>query len=310
MKFASRFNSFMHGEQKTFEKVIIDMAGISELHAVDLNYPEHFNGNNVQNMKEIMKKNGIMLNGIATRFRDEYINGELGNPDDSISDKALTLCFESIDVCREMGGKVVTIWLGYDGYDYSFQLDYLKAWKKVIQAFKKICDYAHDIQISIEYKPFQPRVHSLISSLGDTMTMLHEIDRPNLGVTLDFCHMLMKGENPAFAVSLLADKNKLFGIHLNDGNHLNDDGLMVGMTNFIQTLEFMYYLKKEKYEGVIYFDTFPIRENEVKECEANIQMVKQLDKMIDRVGLDRIEKVIDQNDALEVQKLMLAFLNP
>ena len=34
--------------------------------------------------------------------------------------------------------------------------------------------------------------------MGVTGMMLNDIDRDNIGVTLDYCHMLMKHENPAF----------------------------------------------------------------------------------------------------------------
>ena len=47
--------------------------------------------------------------------------------------------------------------------------------------------------------------------------MVNEINRENIGITLDYCHMLMKHENPAYWASILASRGKLFGVHLNDG---------------------------------------------------------------------------------------------
>ena len=308
MNYAARINSFMHKYQKSVQLVFDELANIEGITSVDLNYPEHFAGNNIQEIKNGLEKNGLTLNGIAVRFRDDFINGELGNADPVIAAKALQLCYESIDACRALGGEVVTVWLGFDGYDYCFQVDYAKTWQQVVDAFQKICDYGHDLKISIEYKPFQPRVHSLISSIGDTLAMIREINRPNIGGTLDFCHMLMKAENPAFGLSMLAARNKLFGVHLNDGNHLNDDGLMTGMMNLNQTIEFIYYLKKSGYEGAVYFDTFPVREDPSGELRANISMFDIISRMVDRVGQEKIQKVIDSNNALEAQKLMLDFL--
>lgn len=308
MNYATRINSIKQQNKQTIQQIIQQLGNIEGITSVDLNYPEHI-GNDIQSVKAELEKAGLSLNGIALRFRDEFVNGELGNVDQAISDKALQLCYEAIDACRTLGGKVVTVWLGFDGFDYSFQMDYAKTWAQVVSAFQKICDYGHDLQISIEYKPFQPRVFTLISSIGDTLTMIHDVDRPNIGGTLDFCHMLMKAENPAYGVSMLASRSKLFGVHLNDGNHLNDDGLMVGMMNFIQTVEFIYYVKKFKYDGVIYFDTFPVREEAIREAKANIKMVDTISRMIDRVGLAKIQSVIDQNDVLAVQELTLEFLN-
>ena len=35
----------------------------------------------------------------------------------------------------------------------------------------------------------------MIDGIGLTLQMIDEVDRPNIGVTLDFCHMLMKRED-------------------------------------------------------------------------------------------------------------------
>ncbi|MCY9669531.1 sugar phosphate isomerase/epimerase [Paenibacillus alginolyticus] len=305
MKFATRLNSF---KNKSIVETIDQIASVQGLTHVDLNYPEHFQNNSVEEIKDALKRNNIKLNGIAPRFRSQFINGELGNSDPVIARKAIDLCKESIDICRELGGSNITIWLGYDGFDYAFQLNYAKVWKQVVKAIQEICEYGHDIQVSIEYKPFQPRAYSLISSYGDTLLMINDAKCSNLGATLDFCHMLMKAENPSFGLSLVAEKNKLFGVHLNDGNKLNDDGLIVGSVNFAQSLEFIYYIKKYSYDAVVYFDTFPEREDPLAELKTNIAMYTKLNDLVDGIGMDKIQSIIDQNNAIAAQEIMLGCL--
>ncbi|KIL37490.1 AP endonuclease [Cohnella kolymensis] len=305
MKFATRLNSFPN---RSIVETIDQIAAVSGLTHVDLNYPEHFQTNSVQEIKEALERNNIKLNAIAPRFRNEFINGELGNSNPDVARKAIELCKESIDICRELGGEHIIVWMGYEGFDYSFQINYAKVWKQVAQAFEEICRYGSDLKVSIEYKPFQPRAYSFISSYADTLLMVGDVGAVNLGVTLDFCHMLMKAENPAYGLCLVAERNKLYGVHLNDGNKLNDDGLIVGSVNFIQSLEFIYYLKKYSYQGVVYFDTFPIREQPLEELKANIVMFNKLDQLIDQIGMDRIQSIIDRNDAVAAQEIMLACL--
>ena len=48
-----------------------------------------------------------------------------------------------------------------------------------------------EIKISIEYKPYEERNFAMIDSTGMTLYLLEEINRKNVGCTLDFCHMLM-----------------------------------------------------------------------------------------------------------------------
>jgi len=44
----------------------------------------------------------------------------------------------------------------------------------------------------------------------------------------------------------------------------------------VQTLEAFFYLVRDGYAGTFYFDTDPVRENPVRECEINIARTKQL----------------------------------
>lgn len=307
MKLAARINSYLRNKDHDLSSLFKEFHNAG-LNYVDLNYPEHTKDHSVEEMKKMLDENGLTLNGTAVRFRSDFINGELGNADPQIAAKALQLCKDAVDYARALGGKVMTIWLGYDGFDYSFQINYRKVWDQLVNAYREICDYAPDMKISIEYKPFQPRGYSFIDSMGQTGMMIQDVNRENLGVTLDYCHMLMKHENPAFAADIFGSQGKLYGIHLNDGYGLNDDGLMIGTSTPFKTLEFLYYLKKHNYDGVIYFDTFPVIENAEKESERNIEMLSYFNELIDRKGLDEIQKVIDKNDATEASRLMLSFM--
>lgn len=305
MNFATRLNSFPNS---SIVDTIDQIAVVSGLTHVDLNYPEHFQSNSIEEIKAALHRNNLKLNAINPRFRAQFVNGELGNSDPEIARQAIELCKQSIDVCRELDGEHVIIWLGYEGFDYSFQINYSHVWRQVAQAFKEICKYGSDLKISIEYKPFQPRAYSFISSYSDTLLMVEDVGSANLGVTLDFCHMLMKAENPSYGLSMVAERGKLHGIHLNDGNKLNDDGLIVGSVNFIQTLEFIFYLRKYNYQGVIYFDTFPVREQPMEELKANIAIFNRLDQMLERIGIDYIQSIINRNDAVAAQNILIACL--
>ncbi|MGT2923833.1 sugar phosphate isomerase/epimerase family protein [Streptococcus caviae] len=306
MKLATRINSFLPVNNNDIKEVFKRFKELG-LGYVDLNYPEHVKGYEAKEMKTLLADNNLALNGVALRFREQFINGELGNADPQVAQEALQLCKDAADYCRQAGGKVVTIWLGFDGFDYSFQINYQKVWQQLTAAYQTIADYAPDLQISIEYKPFQPRAYAFIDSMGVTGMMLNDVNRENVGVTLDYCHMLMKHENPAFAADIFGNRKKLYGIHLNDGYGLNDDGLMVGTSTPFKTLELLYYLKKHNFDGVIYFDTFPVIEDASKECEQNIKMIEHFERLIDKMGLEYIQSVIDKNDAVAASQLMLEF---
>lgn len=303
MKLATRINSYFRSGDRNLDRVFAQFEEVGLTH-VDLNYPEHVGAMPAEQMKQLLDAHGLKLNGTALRFRSDFINGELGNADPVVADKALQLCREACDYCRATGGDTVTIWLGFDGFDYSFQIDYTRVWNQLVGAYRAVCDYAPDLKISIEYKPFEERSYAFIDSMGITGMMLAEVDRPNLGVTLDYCHMLMKHENPAMACDIFGGRGKLFGVHLNDGYGVMDDGLMIGTASPMKTLEFIYYLKKHGYNNAIYFDTFPTIEDAEEECAQNIAMIHMLDRAIETVGLDEVQRVIDANSGIEAAALM------
>lgn len=308
MKTATRINSFLPKFDNDLGQVFKEFKRIGLSH-VDLNYPEHTINFTTDKMNSLLAEHNLEANGVALRFRDEFINGELGNSDIKISNKAVKLCKEAADYCRAINGKVVTIWLGFDGFDYSFQINYEKVWEQIKNCFIEVADYAPDLKISIEYKPFQPRAYAFVDSLGIAISMMSEVNRDNLGITLDYCHMLMKHENPAYGASILGSRQKLFGVHLNDGYGLNDDGLMIGTSTLVKTFEFLYYVKLHNYEHAIYFDTFPVIEDPVQECESNLRMIKKIDQKIDQIGMDKIADIINKNSGVKVSELVLEILS-
>lgn len=305
MNFAGRMNSFIFKGKDVFDAIDAykKMKGITHL---EFNYPEHIEGYDLNKIKAAM--GDLKVNGLAMRFRDLFTNGEFTNPDESIRRKAIQMTKDAADVCRELGGSVITVWLAFDGYDYPFQADYELKWNQILDAFREIADYAPDMKFSIEYKPFEPRNYSLIDSVGTTMLMIEEIDRQNVGATLDFCHMVMKHDGPAFGLSLAARKKKLFGLHMNDGYSQMDSGMIFGSVNLAHAMEFVYYLKKYNYDGVVFFDTFPVREEAQAETQANIDAFRKISEAVDRVGVDRIDEIVSEQNGISAQSLVLSML--
>ncbi|MBC8585180.1 sugar phosphate isomerase/epimerase family protein [Youxingia wuxianensis] len=308
MKFAGRMNSFIHkGDVDIFQTIekYRNMKGITHL---EFNYPEHIAPNDMQKLIDCI--GDMKVNGVATRFKNHFVAGEFTNPNQDICRDAVQLCKDAVDACVQLHGEVLTVWLGFDGFDYAFQIDYEEKWNATIKAYQEVADYANEkgIKVSIEYKPFEPRAFSMIDGIGLTLLALQEINRPNVGVTLDFCHMLMKNESPAYSLALAARNGKLFGLHMNDGYRVMDSGLIFGSVNTPQALEFVYYLKKYNYDGVVFFDSFPFREDAQKEIEMNIEMFNRLSQTVDKIGMDKIAEVVAKQDGVASQGLILEML--
>ena len=165
--------------------------------------------------------------------------------------------------------------------------------------------------VSIEYKPNEPRAYSLLSNLGTTLLAIKDINLKNIGVTIDFAHILYSNEQPALVAALIDKHSQILGLHLNDGYGKRDDGLMVGSVHQLATIELLYHITKSKYQGPIYFDTFPDTTNmdPIKECELNISTVKQQLKLVDKlIQNNELSTAIQNQDSITSNRIFNSFL--
>lgn len=317
LRFATRLNSFASNPASEWpdmkgKPTVLQMAAraakVVGLTDLDLNYPDHV-GEKPSEQKRKLEDMGLAINGFAMRY---YTNpafklGAFTHPDESVRREAIDLTKAGIDAAREAGSNLMTIWLGQDGFDYAFQADYDRIWQHEIDGIREVCEHDADCQISIEYKPNEPRSYSLMPDCATTLLAIKEAGCANLGVTLDFAHVLYADEQPAFAAAMIARHSRLLGVHLNDGYAKRDDGLMVGAVHSIQTVELLRQIRRDGYEGAIYFDTFPDMTglDPVHECEVNIQTVKRMLKVVDRLeGDNRLGSAIERQDAVTAQSII------
>ncbi len=280
--FSTRLNSFALGKGRKHPEVAVDTVELIEiaatvkgLNALEINYPEHFLTHSVEEISTALKKASLEVKGIQLRWpAPKFANGGFSNQDAVLRDAAIEMVAEAIKLAKALKTDHVLLWPAHDGYEYPLQMNYIDGWRWFKEALQKLADIDPDIRISIEYKPAEPRGRTLLNTTGTVMKMIADVARQNVGVTLDFGHLLMARENPAQSAAMCLADEKLFGLQLNDSHGMADDGLLVGSIHATETLELTYYLAKYGYAGTYYFDTDPVRENPVRECEMNIERMR------------------------------------
>lgn len=292
-RFATRINSFASGAalywpdntgKPGLAQMVERAASVAGLSELDLNYPDHVT-DAPEATGAMVRDCGLAVSGLAMRYYSNpaYKRGAFTNPDASVRREAIDLTKRGIDAARAMGAPMMTLWLGQDGWDYTFQCDYPALWEAEVSGIAEVAEHDPDCLISIEYKPNEPRAYSVLPDAATTLLAIAEVGAPNLGVTLDFAHALYADEQPAFAAALIQRKSRLLGLHLNDGYAKRDDGLMVGAVHELATLELLRQVNRGGFDGAIYFDTFPDTSglDPVAECSANIRTVR---RMLDAVA--------------------------
>jgi xylose isomerase len=318
-QYASRLNSFAcrpelfwpgRNAKPTALELIDRAASVTGLSAVDLNYPDQAAGLPAKDLRSRLVQRGLTLNGFAMRYGSDpaFKSGAFTNADPAIRNRAIEITKRGVDAVQEAGGDLLTLWLGQDGVDHPFQADYGRLWDMEVEGIRQIAEHDPKCQIAIEYKPNEPRAISLLPDVTSTLLAIADVGSPNLGVTLDFAHVLQADESPALAAALVAKKSQLLGLHLNDGYGKRDDGLMVGAVHTIQTIELLRQLKLQGFKGPIYFDTFPDTAglDPVAECEANIATVETMLDAIERIPEAQLAAALLRQDAVAAQQIVQA----
>ena len=281
-RYAARLNAFkigLPGSPGAAEQ-IARAASTGVLDAADLNYPDHFADHSPAELGQVLSDHGMALNGLAMRYYTDpgFKLGAFTHPDPAVRQAALDVTRQGLDALAEMGGRLMTLWMGQDGVDYAFQGDYGAMWDTTIECLQTVAAHNPDLDIAIEYKPNEPRAYALMPDVATTLLAIREAGSANLGVTLDFAHVLYADEMPAHAAHLVARHSRLLGVHLNDGYGKRDDGLMVGSVHPVQTVELLVALEQAGYDGVIYFDTFPDHGglDPVEEARTNVALTERL----------------------------------
>mmetsp|Transcript_27986 Transcript_27986/g.41272 ORF Transcript_27986/g.41272 Transcript_27986/m.41272 type:complete len:847 (-) Transcript_27986:106-2646(-) len=274
---------------------------INGLNCVDFNYPQHFHSWTNEEAKQALDDENLVAGAVCLRYPSKFARGAMIHPDPAMRREAIEITKEAARTARELGCDEVVVWSAYDGYDYPFQVNYDEKWDQIVDAFRECCDAFPDIKFSLEFKPTDENTRFFtVPSTGAALLLVKEIDRPNMGLTLDVGHMLMAGENPGQSIAMVGREKKLFGVQLNDGytRLAAEDGMMFGSIHPSMALEVIYQLRKTGYKGHFYFDTFPQRTDPVKEAEYNIQRVKKFWKAAGKLDEMGLQEVMDNHDAL------------
>jgi len=258
--------------------------------------------------REILNKYGLKIAAINVNVKaePEFRNGGLTSHDQAVRNKAVRFIKEAKDFAAAVGADKVTCCPLGDGYEFSFQYDYATTWKYLIETFGEAGNYKKEMPLFIEYKPSETRGRCFVDNAAKALCLLNDIQCKEMGVTLDFGHSMYGNENPAEAVSLLAESPYRYYIHINDNDGRWDWDYFCGTKHFLEYVEFLYYLKKYGYNDYLTSDTSPTRWDIKGTFEANSRMSNKIWKLLDRIDMQEFQELIARGDYLQTWKFIEA----
>lgn len=284
-----------------------DASKVKDLKGVEVVGTWNVNEKNVGLIKELKSKYSLDIVCIVvdTFTQSKWKKGSFSSTNSAIRKEAISEVKKYMDISAKLDCPLLDVWLGQDGYDYSFQADFIKAWNYIIDGFKECADHRDDVKLGIEYKLKEPRAHCYIGTIGKAVTLVNKINKPNVGIIIDVGHSLYAYENMAETVAICKlFSDKLLHLHLNDNYRLWDDDMMVGSVHIQEYLELIYWLKKVNYKGWYSLDIFPYRENGIESVNESIEWLKSMIEVVNSIDDSEIERVINKGDAVESLSLL------
>jgi len=302
---ADRFLPQGYEEPLDFKGRLERVKKVPEVTAIEL-FDDEFLRISPQEVRKILSDSGIAVSclNVNTHSFPKWQRGALTNRDEKLRREAIDAAKRAIDQAGTVGCSTVGLWLGVDGFDYPFQVDYNRGWDLLLEAISEIADYAPQVRISLEYKLKEPRQYLFVGNAFRAAYIAKTLNRKNLGVTIDFGHALMAKENPGEVVAFLAKEGLLFNVHFNDAYREWDDDLIAGSINVYETLEFLFYLRKWEYSGYLGFDIFPYRIAPEKALELCVRNTLDLLHVLEKVDVENLVKAQEVMDAALVHEVV------
>jgi xylose isomerase len=288
----------------------IERAGqVGAMTNLDINYPFAEPDLTPEKVYEAMQRQGLRAAAVSPNvFNADFPRGGFTSPDPRDRERAIDIGKKCAEIAHEWAADYVKFWTGQDGYDYPFQADYAELWDLSIRGMEEVAHSDPQMKFGIEYKLREPRTHIIFSTAARTLVGIMEMGVDNVGIVYDMGHSLAARETPADVIQLIHKHGKLLGVELNDNWHDWDDDMTVGSVNLIETLEYLYALRRINWQGPLLLDQFPYREDAVEAVRTSFRTTRALDRLLDKLDMNELAEIQKRQDALGAQRLVHSLL--
>jgi len=155
----------------------------------------------VSRVKDELDERGLQL--VALNAGGGYLNLAWER------DESVAYTARSIEICRDLGGRVVTIQSGklLRGTDWKANVEY------VVPAVRELAAQAADAGVELHIEG--PHLEMLTYDLATTAEFMAMVDHPNAFVTMDPSHIVVADEDPVAVTRALAPRIR--HVHIRDG---------------------------------------------------------------------------------------------
>jgi xylose isomerase len=239
-----------------------------------------------------------------------YWKGSYSSKDELVRRQAIDYTKVMCETARELGCQTLNLWPGQDGYDYLLCADYEKERGWLCEAVAELAGTYPDLRFALEYKPKEPRTHSYLARMADTLLLARETGYANVGITIDTGHAFVAGEVVGEAIVLAKRAgDRLFHMHFNDNHMTTDDDMIVGSVHLVCFLELLYWLDRCGYAGWLSMDQYPYREDAAGAIGESILWLRQFSTIL-TAHRSEIDRLLERQDAVATSQFLREVLVP
>jgi len=305
-RYSDRFTEYQPA--KSLATRLASLKEIPGATGIELVYP--FDFEDVEATKTLVREAGVAVAAVNLNVKTEPIwrNGSFTAPDPEVRAKAVSDLKTCMNLSAELGANLVTMCPLIDGWDYNFQVDYEKQWNWMIEGICEAASSRDDVRVSIEYKAYEARASIITPNIGVTLHLCERIGLPNVGITMDVGHALIAGETPAMSAVMAHTAGRLFYVHLNDNNRGWDWDMVPGAVHVWEMVETLFYLDRMGWDGWLSYDVFTKHGDPVEAFAATIQAMESLEALVDKLGREKLQDLIDTASPAKTTQYLLETL--
>jgi L-rhamnose isomerase/sugar isomerase len=179
-------------------------------------------------LRDYAHERGIRIGAINPNLfgDDAYRLGSLCHPDAAVRRRALDHCRECVEIAREVGSSLLSLWLA-DGTNYPGQDGLRDRHARLLAGLEELyAELGPGLRLLVEYKFFEPAFYSTDLPDWGTAALVCRHLGPQAQVLVDTGHH-PQGTNIEQIVALLLAEGLLGGFHFNSRKYADDD-LIVG----------------------------------------------------------------------------------
>jgi xylose isomerase len=237
-----------------------------------------------------------------------YWKGSYVSSDPKVRRHAVEYSKVMCAIALDLGCPTINLWPGQDGYDYLLTADYdaQRSWMR--DAVSELAEAFPSLRFALEYKPKEPRTHSTLARMADSLLIALETGLPNVGIAIDTGHAFVAGEVVGESIVLAKRAgNRLFHMHFNDNHASWDDDMIVGSVHAVAFLETLYWLDRTGYAGWLSMDQYPYREDGAGAIGESILWLHRMDQILQENKAE-IDKLVQAGDPLQTTRFLRKIL--